>query len=81
MLWVEVEQTLLGRRNLYAMAIAAGSKVSKQMIQSPNMALSYLVSVASLLTGAAVVHNIFKPDLVSLALRSCSFTISCSLAS
>lgn len=51
-----------------AMAVAAGSKVSKQVIKSPNMALSYLVSVTSLLAGAAVVHNIFKPDLVSFAL-------------
>lgn len=45
------------------MAVAVGSKVSKQVIKSPNMALSYLVSVTSLLAGAAVVHNIFKPDL------------------
>jgi hypothetical protein len=50
------------------MAVAAGSKVSKQVIKSPSMALSYLVSVTSLLAGAAVVHNIFKPDLVSFAL-------------
>ena len=54
------------------MAVAAGSKVPKQVIKSPSMALSYVVSVASLLTGAAVVHNIFKPDLVSVALSSYS---------
>ncbi|XP_073388825.1 uncharacterized protein [Physcomitrium patens] len=42
---------------------AAATKVPKQVTKSPSMALSYLVSVASLLTGASVVHNVFKPDL------------------
>lgn len=45
------------------MAVTAASKVPKQVIKSPSMALSYVVAFSSLLTGAAVVHNIFKPDL------------------
>ncbi|CAE6244796.1 unnamed protein product [Arabidopsis arenosa] len=30
---------------------------------TPSLALSTVVVVASLLTGASVVHNIYKPDL------------------
>nr|ABK22991.1 unknown [Picea sitchensis] len=30
---------------------------------TPSLALSSVVVVASLLTGASIVHNIFKPDL------------------
>ncbi|CAN4090077.1 unnamed protein product [Withania somnifera] len=36
---------------------------------TPSMAWSTLVVVVSLLAGASVVHNIFKPDLVYLLAR------------
>jgi len=32
---------------------------------------AYAVAIASLLTGAAVVHNIYKPDLVSHSTPQC----------
>ncbi|PON33838.1 hypothetical protein PanWU01x14_349350 [Parasponia andersonii] len=37
----------------------------KRPTGTPSMALSSVVVVVSLLAGASVVHNIFKPDLVS----------------
>ena len=43
---------------------------------------AYAVAIASLLSGAAVVHNIFKPDLVRLSLKldmhcwvTCAFAV------
>ncbi|KVI04920.1 uncharacterized protein LOC112524774 [Cynara cardunculus var. scolymus] len=35
----------------------------KQPTGTPSMAWSTVVVVVSLLTGASIVHNIFKPDL------------------
>ncbi|KAI3981232.1 hypothetical protein MKX01_041371 [Papaver californicum] len=35
----------------------------RQPTGTPSLALSTLVIVASLLSGASVVHNIYKPDL------------------
>ncbi|KAF6146191.1 hypothetical protein GIB67_005839 [Kingdonia uniflora] len=37
---------------------------------TPSMALSSLVVVVSLLAGASVVHNIFKPDLSLLPVET-----------
>ncbi|KAI3900582.1 hypothetical protein MKW92_030368 [Papaver armeniacum] len=37
----------------------------RQPTGTPSLALSTVVVVASLLAGASVVHNIYKPDLVS----------------
>lgn len=36
----------------------------RQATGTPSLALSSVVVVVSLLTGASIVHNIFKPDLV-----------------
>lgn len=38
---------------------------------TPSLALSTVVVVASLLGGASVVHNLYKPDLVSSLLLEC----------
>ncbi|KAM0002421.1 putative protein BRAWNIN [Helianthus debilis subsp. tardiflorus] len=46
----------------------------KQPTGTPSLAWSTVVVVVSLLAGASVVHNIFKPDLVLLLLsRICFF--------
>ncbi|KAG7541442.1 hypothetical protein ISN45_Aa07g015370 [Arabidopsis thaliana x Arabidopsis arenosa] len=37
----------------------------KKPTGTPSLAWSTIVVVASLLAGASVVHNIYKPDLVS----------------
>ncbi|XP_044460444.1 uncharacterized protein LOC123192033 [Mangifera indica] len=37
---------------------------------TPSLAWSCVVVIVSLLSGASVVHNIYKPDLVILLLRS-----------
>ncbi|KAJ0538445.1 putative protein BRAWNIN [Helianthus annuus] len=42
----------------------------KQPTGTPSLAWSTVVVVVSLLAGASVVHNIFKPDLVLLLLLS-----------
>lgn len=36
----------------------------RQVTGTPSLALSSVVVVVSLLTGASIVHNIFKPDVV-----------------
>ncbi len=43
---------------------------------------AYAVAIASLLTGAAVVHNIYKPDLVSHLTPQClsAFRVEALLA-
>jgi len=38
----------------------------RQPIGTPSLAWSSVVVVCSLLAGASVVHNIYKPNLVSL---------------
>ncbi|KAM7492045.1 hypothetical protein LguiA_034966 [Lonicera macranthoides] len=40
----------------------------RQPTGTPSLAWSCVVVIASLLAGASVVHNIFKPDLVHLSL-------------
>lgn len=49
-------------------AIMIGKFGGKQPTGTPSMAWSTVVVVVSLLSGASVVHNIFKPDLVYLLL-------------
>ncbi|GMP24958.1 hypothetical protein CsSME_00002041 [Camellia sinensis var. sinensis] len=44
----------------------------RQPSGTPSLAWSCVVVVVSLLSGASIVHNIFKPDLVSL-----SFSMLC----
>lgn len=45
---------------------------------------AYFVAIGSLLTGAAIVHNIYKPDLVtyrSLAVTACGYSCLQTLSS
>ena len=47
----------------------------RQPTGTPSMALSSVVVVVSLLAGASVVHNIYKPNLVTLSLHSISYDL------
>ncbi|KAH7366015.1 hypothetical protein KP509_18G059100 [Ceratopteris richardii] len=38
-------------------------KTPKPSMGTPSMTLSFIVSISSLLLGASIVHNMFKPDL------------------
>jgi len=51
------------------------SKTSSLKAQTMSYAKAYIVAVGSLLAGAAVVHNIFKPDLVSKAAAGKIWTV------
>jgi hypothetical protein len=45
---------------------------------TPSLAWSSVVIVISLLAGASVVHNIYKPDMVSLVLPPANVHTTCS---
>jgi hypothetical protein len=51
------------------------SKASKLPIKSPSMLLSYVVALSSMLGGASIVHNIFKPNLVRVLVLKTRFCV------
>ncbi|GAB4842891.1 hypothetical protein Ancab_012870 [Ancistrocladus abbreviatus] len=44
----------------------------KPPVGTPSLALSCVVVVTSLLAGASVIHNIYKPDLINCVLNMAS---------
>ncbi|ESR49232.1 hypothetical protein CICLE_v10033443mg [Citrus x clementina] len=52
---------------------------AKQPTGTPSLAWSCVVVIVSLLAGASVVHNIYKPDLVIIFLLFLFFTLGSCL--